>query len=64
MALKKKEKLKNNKVKTFSDYKPDLKKKKNKKDNKNNNKTAFNNKTSRNQIIINTFNIFILILKS
>ena len=64
VALKKKEKLKNNKVKAFSDYKPGLKKRKNKKDNGNNNKTVFNNKTSRNQIIINTFNTFILVLKS
>ena len=64
IALKKEEELKNNKIKAFSNYKPGLKKKKNKKNNKSNNKTAFNNKTSKNQIIINIFNIFILILKN
>ena len=55
MALKKKKKLKNNKVKAFFNYKLGLKKKKNKKNNKNNNKTAFDNKINKNQIIINIF---------
>ena len=64
IVLKKKIKLKKNKIKAFSDYKLGFKKKKNKKNNKNNNKTVFNNKTHKNQIIINIFNIFILVLKS
>ena len=64
VVLKKEEKLKNNKIKTFFNYKLSLKKIKNKKDNKSNNKIVFNNKISKNQIVINIFNIFILVLKS
>ena len=64
VALKKEKELENNEVKAFFDYKPGLKKRKDKKDNGSGDKAAFGDKTSRNQMVINAFNTFILILKS